>query len=68
MKIYKKDFRVLSDLVGKKIYVYNGKEFQRKTVHAGMVGHKLGEFLWTKKFGPRIHVKEGKKKKRKGKK
>ena len=64
MKIYQKEKRILEEWVGKRIYIYNGKGFQRKLIHRGMVGYKVGEFILTKKLGGNIHLKEGKKKKK----
>lgn len=64
MKFFSKNVRIIEKWVGEKVYVYNGRLFQRKTITASMVGHKLGEFIWTKKLGAVIHQKEKKKKKK----
>lgn len=64
MKFFNKNSIISKDLVGEKIYVYNGKVFQRKTVVPGMVGFKVGEFILTKKIGSKIHTKDLKKKKK----
>lgn len=66
-KLFRKNQKIKEGWVGQKLYVYNGKTFQRKTVNLGMVGHKVGEFILTKRLGSQIHVKKEKKKK-KGKK
>jgi ribosomal protein S19 len=64
MKIYRKNEKIPKSWLGKKLYIYNGKLFQKKLVNFGMVGHKIGEFVLTKKLGSIIHKKEGKKKKK----
>ena len=39
------------DFIGHKFAVHNGKEFIPVYVTEDMVGHKLGEFALTRKFG-----------------
>ena len=41
---------ILPDFVGKRIAVYNGKEFKDISIISDMVGHYLGEFALTRKF------------------
>lgn len=67
IKLFKKNQKIKEDWVGLKMYVYNGKVFQRKTVNIGMVGRKVGEFVLTKRLGGQIHQKKEKKKKGKKK-
>lgn len=38
---------VLPRFVGKTLSVYNGKEFQNVTVQPEMIGHRIGEFVFT---------------------
>jgi len=64
MKFFRKNQVIPEEWVGEKIFVYNGIRFQRKTVTMGMVGLKIGSFIWTKRTGPQIHQKEKKKQKR----
>jgi small subunit ribosomal protein S19 len=40
---------ILPEMVGRKIAVYNGKEFAYVTVEPEMVGHMLGEYALTRK-------------------
>lgn len=42
---------ILPDFIGLTIAVHNGKEFIPVYVTEDMVGHKLGEFSPTRKFG-----------------
>ena len=44
-------FNYLSDFVGHTIAVHNGKEHVPIYITEDMVGHKLGEFVPTHKFG-----------------
>jgi small subunit ribosomal protein S19 len=46
------------DMVGMNFDVHNGKYFNRVFVTESMVGHKLGEFSFTRKFTG--HSKKGK--------
>jgi len=45
-----RDMVVLPEMVGKVIYVHNGKEFVRVEIKPEMIGHRLGEFAQTRKF------------------
>ncbi len=45
-----RDMIVLPEMVGKTIYVHNGKEFVRVDIKPEMIGHRLGEFAQTRKF------------------
>ena len=42
---------IYPDFVGHTIAVHNGKEFIPVYITEDMVGHKLGEFAMTRKFG-----------------
>lgn len=46
---------IVTNYIGHWIAVYNGKSFKKIFIKEGMVGHKLGEFVWTKKLGASIH-------------
>lgn len=51
---------ILQSFVGLVIKVYNGHVYNNVYIDEKMVGHKLGEFSFTRKLG-RIHEKKGKK-------
>ena len=42
---------IFPDFIGHTIAVHNGKEFIPVYITEDMVGHKLGEFALTRKFG-----------------
>lgn len=52
---------ILPYLIGRKLEVYNGKDFVRVTITSSMVGLKLGELSLTRKE----HVYKSKRKKKK---
>lgn len=45
-----RDMIVLPEMVGKVVFVHNGKEFVRVEVKPEMIGHRLGEFALTRRF------------------
>jgi len=45
-----RDMIVLPEMVGKVIYVHNGKEFVKVEIKPEMIGHRLGEFALTRRF------------------
>jgi small subunit ribosomal protein S19 len=49
IKIVSKNFVILPKLIGFTVQVYNGKTFIIVKVINEMVGHKLGEFVTTRK-------------------
>ena len=51
VKTYLRRSTIFPDFVGHTIAVHNGKEFIPVYVTEDMVGHKLGEFSLTRKFG-----------------
>ena len=51
VKTYSRRSTILTDFVGHTIAVHNGKEFIPVYITEDMVGHKLGEFALTRKFG-----------------
>ena len=55
IRTHLRDAIVIPKMVGKTIYVYNGKEFLPVNIVAEMLGHYLGEFSFTRK-----RVKHGK--------
>lgn len=51
IKTWSRRSTILPDFVGLTFAVHNGKEFIPVYVTEDMVGHKLGEFALTRKFG-----------------
>ena len=51
VKTWSRRSTIFPDFVGHTIAVHNGKEFIPIYVTEDMVGHKLGEFALTRKFG-----------------
>ena len=58
VRTHVRDLIILPSLVGKKIAVYNGKEFVTVDIQPWMIGHYLGEFVPTNK--PVQHTSPGK--------
>jgi len=48
-KIYSRSSVILSKYVGKRFLVYNGKSFIPVHISSEKIGHKFGEFSYTKK-------------------
>ena len=51
IKTWSRRSTIYPDFVGHTIAVHNGKEFIPVYITEDMVGHKLGEFAMTRKFG-----------------
>ena len=51
IKTYSRRSTIFPDFVGHTFAVHNGREFIPVYVTEEMVGHKLGEFAMTRKFG-----------------
>ena len=51
IKTWSRRSTIYHDFVGHTIAVHNGKEFIPVYITEDMVGHKLGEFAMTRKFG-----------------
>ena len=49
VKTKRRDMVILPQMVGKKIGVYNGKEYEKIEITPEMLGHFLGEFVITRK-------------------
>jgi small subunit ribosomal protein S19 len=58
IRTWARNSSIAPEMVGLTIEVYNGKEFFKVFVTESMVGHKLGEFVLTRKFTG--HSKKGK--------
>lgn len=50
IKTWARDCSIAPDFVGHTIAVYNGKQHIPVFIAENMVGHKLGEFSFTRKF------------------
>ena len=51
IKTWSRRSTIFPDFVGHTIAVHNGREFIPVYITEDMVGHKLGEFALTRKFG-----------------
>ena len=51
IKVYSRRSTIYPEFIGHTFAVHNGKEFIPVYVTEDMVGHKLGEFALTRKFG-----------------
>jgi small subunit ribosomal protein S19 len=60
-KTHNRTIVIVPRMVGKRIGVYNGKEFVKVDITHEMLGHRLGEFALTRKIAK--HTSLGKKKK-----
>lgn len=49
IEIQSRHSTILTQFVGKKFKVYNGKKFIKLNISSEMIGHKFGEFSFTKK-------------------
>lgn len=67
LKVWLKNSFIPKELIGTRVLIYNGKIFISIRIRDNMIGHKFGEFIWTKKLGSSIHIRK-KKNKGKGKK
>lgn len=48
IKTHLRDIVIVPKLVGLSIHVHNGKNFEEVQVNAPMIGHRLGEFAFTR--------------------
>ena len=49
IKTHLRDIVIVPQMVGKTLYVHNGKEFVKVQISFEMLGHRLGEFAPTRK-------------------
>jgi len=49
VRTHRRDIPIIPQFVGKKVAVYNGKEFKEFEIKPEMIGHYLGEFAQTRK-------------------
>lgn len=45
-----RDMVILPEMVGKVVFVHNGKDFVKVEIKPEMLGHRLGEFAQTRRF------------------
>jgi len=50
VKTWSRSSTIIPDFVGHTFEVHNGKDFKKVFVTEDMVGHKLGEFSFTRQF------------------
>ena len=60
VKTWSRRSTIFPDFIGHTLAVHNGKDFIPVYVTEDMVGHKLGEFALTRKFGGHGSDKESK--------
>ncbi len=48
VRTHRRDIPIIPQFVGKKVAVYNGKEFKEIEIRPEMIGHYLGEFSMTR--------------------
>jgi small subunit ribosomal protein S19 len=58
VKTWSRSTTIIPDFVGHTFEVHNGKDFKRVFVTEDMVGHKLGEFSFTRQFKGHTMVKK----------
>ena len=49
VRTHRRDIPIIPEFVGRKVSVYNGKEFKEIEIRPEMIGHYLGEFSMTRK-------------------
>ncbi|MDD2444713.1 MAG: ribosomal protein S19 family protein [Candidatus Nanoarchaeia archaeon] len=57
IKTHDRELIIVPKMVGKTIYIYNGKEYEKVLIIEQMLGHRLGEFALTRKIAK--HTKAG---------
>jgi small subunit ribosomal protein S19 len=57
IKTHDRELIIVPKMVGKTIYIYNGKEYEKVLIIEQMLGHILGEFALTRKIAK--HTKAG---------
>jgi len=49
IKVHNRNIIIVPDMVGKTVFIYNGREFIRLDITAEMLGHRFGEFSLTRR-------------------
>ena len=50
IRIKNKNFQIYEPMMGKSFLIYNGAKYKKVTILKGVVSHKIGEFLETRKY------------------
>lgn len=50
IKVWSRDSEISPEMVGFSFLVHNGKDFVEVKINEAMIGHRLGEFVLTRKF------------------
>ena len=50
LKTRSRDMLIIPEMIGRKIGVYDGKEYVQLEIRAEMIGHRLGEYVLTRKM------------------
>lgn len=58
LNLKKRNLLITNALISKKINIYKGKGYGSKIISKVDLGHKLGEFAFTRPNNPLIHVKK----------
>ena len=65
VKTHRREIFILPDFVGKKVAVYDGKQYREFEIKPEMIGHAVGEFALTRHFthhsGPGVGATRGSK-------
>ena len=57
-KVYNTNFLIPEDLLGKRVLVYNGRQFISLLIREDHINGRLGNFIITKRQGYKIHKKK----------
>jgi small subunit ribosomal protein S19 len=49
LRTHLRDMLVIPEMIGRRIMIYNGKDWTTVDIRVEMVGHRLGEFAMTRK-------------------
>lgn len=58
IKKISRNLRIYSSFLGKKVKIYNGKNYYIQEVKKDMIGLKFGDLVITKKITNKIHLKK----------
>jgi small subunit ribosomal protein S19 len=58
LKIWSRSSSIPFFLLGKIVFVYNGKDFKKIFITREKIGYKFGEFSFTRKLGLRKKIKK----------
>ena len=58
IRIKNKNFQIFKPMMGKSFLIYNGKKHKKVIIWKGVISHKIGEFIETKKYVNHIKKKK----------